>query len=72
MCNSESDNYSLCGVVYICVSVLELFAVPHRPECKLWVRAVSSDGLCIYFREQQKKNTIQKISCIKMQYVNSV
>ena len=55
MCNSESDNYSLCGVVYICVCVLELFAVPHRPECKLWVRAVSSDGLCIYFREQQKK-----------------
>ena len=34
MCNSESNNYSLCGVVHMCVClcVLELLVVTDRHE----------------------------------------
>jgi len=51
MCNSESNNY--CAVMYTHVCVGIACCPSDGRECKLWVRAVNPNGLCICFREQQ-------------------
>ena len=42
-------------IIILCVVFLEFTVVPDRRECKLCVRALNSNSICIRFTEEQRK-----------------